>query len=149
MMGDFNSSMTSGQPSAAAWLTLMPFNCSDKSLVTKPMPRNCGWNKSWPKASFQRVFNPLFCNFWFPGCCTTSPGSLRGLQPPTASPAAGTATHINEELYPKCRPLEKPHAPPAPFSEAGEDPKVATITECLVGLIPLKNIWDFNSLHHP
>lgn len=105
MMGDFNSSMTSGQPSAAARLTLMPLNCSDMSLITKPMPRNCSWNKSWPKGSFQRVFNPLFSNLWPSGCCTIPPGSLRGLQPLTASPGPGTATQ-NEEPYPKFRPLE-------------------------------------------
>lgn len=71
MMGDFNSSMTSGQPSAAARLTLMPLNCSDMSLITKPMPRNCSWNKSWPKGSFQRVFNP----------CSLTCGLLGAAQP--------------------------------------------------------------------
>lgn len=79
MMGQFNSSVASDQRSSAACLTVMWFNCSDVSLITKPMPRNCSWNKSWPKASFPRIFT---LNLWLPGATQTLLGHRGGCSHP-------------------------------------------------------------------
>lgn len=118
------------------------------SLITKPTPRNCGWNKSWPKASFQRVFSPPFSHLWLPGCCTTSPGSLRDCSHPQLLQLPAQS-HQVRSLAPNVTSGKAGGAPPAPPSEAGDNPKVATILGCLVGLSPLKKDLRFQLSSSP
>lgn len=118
------------------------------SLITKPTPRNCGWNKSWPKASFQRVFSPPFSHLWLPGCCTTSPGSLRDCSHPQLLQLPAQPPQVRS-LAPNVTSGKAGGAPPAPPSEAGDNPKVATILGCLVGLSPLKKDLRFQLSSSP
>lgn len=68
---------------------------------------------------------------------------MRWLQPPRSPPAPATST-CNKVPYSEFHPLWWPHAPPAPSSEVGDNPRVATILESSLGLTLKKKILRFH-----